>query len=625
VPTNRLTLVLQHLRRTTLRKEGTEQTDAQLLEAFLRGRDDLALELLVRRHAPMVWGVCRRTLPYHEAEDAFQATFLVLVRKAASLRSPELLSHWLYRVACQTARKARQTVAKRGCREKQVRVMPEPAMEPHNHAFASELCDPLHEELSRLPEKYRIAVVLCDVQGRTRHEAAKQLRLPEGTVASRLMRGRALLARRLLRRGLSLSVTALAAVGSGQAASGAVPAILLAHTNKAVSLLAAGKAVTPGLLSPEVGPLAEGVLKVMAVAKQKTLAVWLVLAALLVAGGLATHQTLAALAPARATDTSPAPAARREGREWPSEPPGEVRRFPLEEWGWSVSFAPGGRQILIGVGGSGAPVRGYDFRSGREVLRSDPVPSCWGAAYSPDGKSIAVGCAYPAVGILDAGTGKLLRTLPANAGRIRNVVFSPDGRLIASSHADRQLRVWDVAQRRVLRAFPANNGAVHSAAFTPDGQLLLVIDPGTALRLYEVDSGKEVRRFQGHTARVTDVAISADGRRGLSCSDDGTLRLWDLTTGTELRCLAGHDGSLHGVAFCPDGRHAVSAGGDKTVRLWDLRTGRELHRFAGHQRSVVCVAVSPDGRYALSGSSDHTVRLWRLPDRRGRDVRDAER
>jgi RNA polymerase sigma factor (sigma-70 family) len=176
---------------------GAEQTDGQLLEELIGRRDARALEALVRRHAPMVWGVCRRALAHHDAEDAFQVTFLVLVRKASSIRSRELLPNWLYRVACQTARKARQRTAKRYAREKQVSVLPEPPMGPHDGALELDLSAPLDEELSRLPEKYRIAVVLCDVQGRTRHDAAQQLRLPEGTVASRLARGRALLAKQV--------------------------------------------------------------------------------------------------------------------------------------------------------------------------------------------------------------------------------------------------------------------------------------------------------------------------------------------------------------------------------------------------------------------------------------------
>jgi RNA polymerase sigma factor (sigma-70 family) len=606
-----LTLVLQHLRRSAVLHEDAEKTDSQLLEAFLRSRDQLALEILVRRHAPMVWGVCRRTLAnHHEAEDAFQATFLVLLRKAAAIRNTELLPNWLYRVAYRTACKARQMAAKRRSREKQVTVLPEPQPEPHKDTFEPDLRAVLDEELGRLPAKYRIAVVVCDVEGRTRHEAARQLRMPEGTVASRLATGRALLAKRLLRRGLGVSATSLAATGFQQAASGAVPAALLANTVKAVGLPALGEAAAAGLISTAVSPLADSVLRAMAVAKHKTAGICLVLATLVVAGGMVTCQALAG----RLAQPQPASEAPGDVGRFPSSgEPGEVRRFTVEEWAWSVSFSPDGEKILIGTGGK-APVRVCDFSSGQEVLRTSAYNSCWSAAYSPDGKSIAVGSMAKPIQILDARTGKVYRELQANKKRVRNVAFSPDGRLIASSHADNRLRVWDVAQGQVVHEFPAENGAVHSAAFTPDGKLLLVVDPGMTLRLYEVASGKEVRRFEGHTAAVRDVAISADGQRGLSCSLDKTLRLWDLQTGEELRRLEGHADRLHCVAFCPDGRRALCGGFDKTFRLWDLTTGRELYCFDGHQGPVWCVAVSADGRYALSGSSDHTARLWRLPD-----------
>ena len=261
VASNPLMLVLQDLRRSTRLHEGAEQTDSQLLEAFLRSRDPLALEVLVRRHAPMVWGVCRRTLAnHHEAEDAFQATFLVFVRKATSIRTPELLPNWLYRVAYKTACKARQRAALRGSREKQVNVLPEPVPDSPQDTCGLDLRAVIDEELGRLPEKYRIAVVLCDLEGQLRHETARQLRLPEGTVASRLATGRALLAKRLLRRGLGVSATSLAATGLHQSVSGAVPAVLLANTAKTVGLLAAGETPAAGLISTEVTRLADSVL-----------------------------------------------------------------------------------------------------------------------------------------------------------------------------------------------------------------------------------------------------------------------------------------------------------------------------------------------------------------------------
>jgi RNA polymerase sigma factor (sigma-70 family) len=612
-------LVLQDLRRSTRLHEGAEQTDSELLEAFRRSRDPLALEVLVRRHAPMVWGVCRRTLAnHHEAEDAFQATFLVLLRKAVSIRSPELLPNWLYGVAYKTARKARQRAAKRGSREKQVRALPEPPPGPHNDTSGLDLRDVLDVELGRLPEKYRIAVLLCDLEGKTRHEAARQLRVPEGTVASRLATGRGLLARRLIRRGLGVSAIGLAATGVHQVASGAVPAALLASTAKAVGLLAAGEAAAAGLVSAEVSALADSVLRAMTVAKQKTAGVCLVLAALVLAGGMVARRAL------EPQPTPPQPALQEPGEVMRFPAPAaadEVRRITVEEVAWSVSFSNDGQRALIGGGGH-APLRVCDLGNVKEGPRTIAQDGCWSAVYAPDGKCIAVGSGDGWIHFVYTADERVRPGIKLPGGRVRNVAFSPDCRLLAASYADGRLYLLEfVAGKSEFRygrykftvPFRADNNAVHSAVFTPDGERLLVIDPDHTLRLYELGSRREVRKFEGHTARITDVTVSADGRRALSCSADQTLRLWDLQTGKELRRLEGIDGP-HGVAFCPDGRRALSGGGDGAVRLWDLDTGRQLHRFDGHEGAVVCVAVSPDGRYALSGSFDHTARLWRLPN-----------
>src|SRR5438876_3689332 len=150
--TSQMSGVIQHLRRAALLRDGAGLTDGQLLADYLSLRDEAALAALVRRHAAMVWGVCRRVLRnYHDAEDAFQATFLVLVRKAASIASPELLANWLYGVAHQTALKARATAARRKGRERQVVEMPEPAV--MEQELWCDLQPLLDEELSHLPDK----------------------------------------------------------------------------------------------------------------------------------------------------------------------------------------------------------------------------------------------------------------------------------------------------------------------------------------------------------------------------------------------------------------------------------------------------------------------------------------
>src|SRR5690348_7166938 len=177
--------ILEHVRRAALAPDGAGLTDGKLLDGYVARRDEAAFAALVRRHGPMVLGVCRRVLGSpHDAEDAFQATFLVLVRRAASVVPRELVGNWLYGVAYRTALEARRTAARRQAREKQVNDMPQPAAE--SEQLWHDLQPLLDEELARLPDRYRSAVVLCDLQGRTRKEAAQQLGVPEGTVSGRL-------------------------------------------------------------------------------------------------------------------------------------------------------------------------------------------------------------------------------------------------------------------------------------------------------------------------------------------------------------------------------------------------------------------------------------------------------
>ena len=214
----------------------------------------------------MVWGVCRRHVHNdHDAEDAFQATFLVLVRKAASITSRELLANWLYGVAHQTGLKARATAAKRKGRESRMKEMPEPKVTQQE--VWHDLQPLLDEELSRLPDKYRVPIVLCDLEEKTRKEAAQLLGCPEGTVAGRLARARVMLAKRLAQRGVTLSGGALAVVLSEKVASAGVPTSVVSSTIKAASLFAAGQ--TAGVISAKVAALTEGVVRAMFLTKIK--------------------------------------------------------------------------------------------------------------------------------------------------------------------------------------------------------------------------------------------------------------------------------------------------------------------------------------------------------------------
>ena len=296
-------------------------TDRQLLERFTAGRDaagDAAFAALVTRYGPMVLHVCRQLLgDRHHAEDAFQAVFLVLARKARSIRDPDRLGTWLYGVAIRTARKAKVRLDRRRRNEdsdamrrpgSESSVLVEPTVQPaEESALAREQAEALHEEIDRLPRPFRLPVVLCYFEGLTLDEAAHRLRWPVGTLRSRLARARDKLRRGLTRRGFALSSTAMAALLSPRSARASVSSLLCETTTRAAIAFAARRAGRRAL-SASAAALAQEVLRTMLLHKLRLAAMSLLFLAVVAAG--AASQSFNAFARSR------------EG-----EPPGEP--FPV--------------------------------------------------------------------------------------------------------------------------------------------------------------------------------------------------------------------------------------------------------------------------------------------------------
>ena len=246
--------------------QGGALTDGQLLEAFVARGDGPAFETLVRRHASMVHGVCRRVVGNgHDADDAFQATFLVFVRKARTIVPREFVGNWLYGVAYRTALKARFLTARRHLLERRMTEIPQSKTTLDDRA---ELLHLLDRELERLPAKYRLPIVLCDLECRTRRDAARQLGLPVGTLSGRLTTAHRLLLKRLARHGLVVSGTALSAALAEQADAG-VSFEVISSTIRAAALFADGSAASAGIVPCKAASLAEGVLKTMLLSKIK--------------------------------------------------------------------------------------------------------------------------------------------------------------------------------------------------------------------------------------------------------------------------------------------------------------------------------------------------------------------
>jgi RNA polymerase sigma factor (sigma-70 family) len=329
VKNNRMHVAIQEL--GTLFNEGAVGmlSDARLLDRFVERREASAFEAIVERYGSLVWGVCRRVLrDHHDAEDAFQATFLVLARKAASVMPREKLGNWLYGVAFQTAMKARATRAKRRVRERPAWEMTEPETVPDEHA--DEWLSRLDRELARLPEKYRMPIILCELQGRTHRQAAEQLGWPVGTVSGRLSRARALLASRLSRQEAPLTAGALGGLLADDLVRAGVPRELVRSTAHAASLSTAGKAVTAGLVSAEVATLTGEVLKTMLINKLTLTTAMLLVALALAAGGTSLTYRAYATEPANPKKGSENPKERPNPAEAAKEdmpPPKDQPKF----------------------------------------------------------------------------------------------------------------------------------------------------------------------------------------------------------------------------------------------------------------------------------------------------------
>jgi RNA polymerase sigma factor (sigma-70 family) len=609
-------------------------TDGQLLECFVTRRDETAFEVLVRRHGPMVLRVCRRVLRHaQDAEDAFQATFLVLVRKAASIGQRELLGNWLYGVAYRTALDARAAAMRRRTRERQVSPMPEPEASDSADVWR-DLLPVLDQELNRLPDNYRVPVVLCDLEGRTRREVARQLGIPAGTLSGRLTTARRLLSRRLARHGLALSGGALtAALSSG--ASACVPSPLVASTVEAARAVAAGQAAA-GVVSVKVAALAEGVMKAMW-GKSLKIAMALLLAAGIVGAALLAHQPLATQTPSGSvgTRTEPPQAGKAAGVPRVLKLDGRGRRVAWSPDGKTLAVVTKVEKTILGFqyDRKGSAIRLWDVEKGqvRHTLAEDPGKGLafQQVALSADGKWIAATVSEEVrrpnmlmirdvVKVWDAKTLALKQRLGGDS-QLVCVALSPDGKLVvAGDPSKKMVRLWNAGTGALERTLKIGEAQPWSLAFSPDGKTLAVGgqkgDGSGEVTLWDVQTG-ELKHTLDQVRFVTAVAFSPDGKLVAGSDGGGLVQVWDVEKGEAIVSLKGNKRCPRTIAFLPDSRIVAVGGSDGKVRLWDVQTGALHETLDGHNAEIYSIAFSPDGKTLASVSQDETLRLWPIHKR----------
>ncbi|QEL15096.1 sigma-70 family RNA polymerase sigma factor [Limnoglobus roseus] len=630
-----------------LARPAEEGSDNECLQRFLARQDEAAFAELVKRHGPMVYGVCRRVLNGGaDVDDAFQATFFVLARRAGSVRGGQL-GAWLYGVAVRVANKARVQAAKRRARQ-MAAARPEavPSTLPQADLWAV-----IDEELGKLPDDLRLAVLACDVEGKARVQAARDLGWSEGTVAKRLAKARERLAERLARRGISLSAAALAAA-LADGATAAVPGALLAEAARQAVSFAVG-----GAGSPAVQALAEAVMRSLEVGVLKA---WVFVGLLGVA--LAGGSVMLAGGSPDEKPTSGKAAVPKVVENAPNVRPAPVKwkgKATLDMPGkLPVSVVSSGDGKVIVVGDTDGKVTAFDVTTQKKRWQTEVGGSHAAVALSADQKTVYA--TFPSgIRLLDAATGarQELEIQPFQKGDdpATSVAAFPDlgngkkGPKIAFGNAiHAYVASWtvDAATGGVVPGSfagsldlpiikrgerPADGYAVPLAA-DPAGRYVLMTakipDKNKNVLMAHwllEEENPPIPLLVGHTARVISAAWSADGTAIVSGDADGRVIVWDGKTFKEKQRLE-LGGRAAALAISRDATHVAAVVLGKQADFyvwataWPTNTMKPIHTDADDFDSptvTASLAFSADGKQ-LAGCSVNKVWLSRPGERIGK-------
>jgi RNA polymerase sigma factor (sigma-70 family) len=622
-------VLLRHIREQVGPDEAGELTDRDLLQRYALEGDESAFAVLLGRHGPMVLRVCRGVLENeHDAEDAFQAAFLVLARKAGAVGWQESVAGWLQDVAYRVARKARTTSARRRCHEAQA-AEEQFAASSLVEASLRETQALLDEELARLPARYRGPVVLCYLEGTTQEEAARRSGWSLSTLKRRLRRGTALLQARLAGRGLAVGAVLSAILPSQAEASAA----LVAATVDAARVLRAGQVV-----GGQAVILADAVLKTMFMARLKVAALVVLAAAVLVAGvGLVAPGARESRAAASFRGSSVPSGARKGGND--NQDDHQLRDvlvqpsttgFQLAGSVEGVAFSDDGSKVLSAGGPRDCTLRLWDVKKRKEVWKKQFAHPLRAVAVSRSGRFLVAGGDDTVVRLCVFATGNDILRFPGHRDGVRGVAITPNDRIVITAGHDGVVRLWDRLTGKQMRQLRTPGHLIRSLALSHDGKLLAVGCEKLSrepvyhpVYLWDLPFGREHPTRPKFNAPVQGVSFSPDGKTVACGPMDGGLYLWDIGTGKyvrEFRLFSFKNqvqslniGQIYTLAFSPDGKMLVCGGADNTVFLLDARTGQLRFGLKGTPVGQIPWLDMPEKSNAPDRSKSRNKSYWPRP------------
>jgi RNA polymerase sigma factor (sigma-70 family) len=603
-------------------------SDAALVARFAGTRDEAAFAQLVARHGPLVRGVCRRVLGPDAADDAFQATFLVLARKAGSIKRPAAVGSWLYGVAYHLSKQAQRRHARRERYERGVTVAHEDLRDPSSAAALSDLLAVLDAELARLPDRLRAPLLLCYIEGRTQDEASKRLGWSLGTFRRRLDRAREVLRVRMERRGATLSAGLFATLLATDSVTATVPAALIQTTTTMAMTFLAGGAVAPSSLT-----LAREGIQMLGFPK---LTAATVLVALV--GGL-TLGAGALFGPGDEKKQDPQAKADDRNPDQPPPPAGVVARLGTSRFRHGAAIAhilvtPDGQTILTQ---SDRSMRFWDRATGADrgaIDLTDDGPNFWTSSLTPDGKTLLTTRRNGSAQVWDLAERKMQRSFrladpPFDTNALARASHAPDGSAIAVVMQDGSIRVCDVASGRERQALRSHSDAIRAVAFTADSNTL-ILARDQALLMWDAKTGKETAQW-AFARGVQNLSVAPNSTRvaGFCMTDNRTgeaprggpdgqpipatfqLVVRAFARGEDLHRLGGHASAASVLSFTPDGQFLLAPDRTSDNRIllqWDLATNRAVRQYLPLAGGISALTFTPNGDTLIT--ADQALHFW---------------